>query len=354
MKAFKLYISDMELDMNDNVDSQILICKVSYNWYQVIKSNFISNGSSVTNCWYTPFEEFAHDKDDEELPPPGSLVLFLVEKDGEQIICGGGFFLKHLNLDITSCWNEYGVLSGYMTLNDFLKRAKEFKADMNDPLSCYIADGSFIFIRKNMVHVPDMFRINFEDRSRITIPSDEPFGMFIKKVCLERRKAQIDPSSCTWPGIYYVASVHKSAEQASQYRTKLLSVYGFKCAVTGCTLMPALSVAHIKTIYDDRYLNLNNGVILRSDIHHLFSKGYLTFFYDDDGLVRVKISKNMKLNLDPEYSELDGKKITLPENKDYWPDKDYLKWHNHIRFENWLKYGEFSLIDALPMHPREG
>lgn len=78
--------------MDNYVDSKILICKVSYNWYQVIKSNFISNGSSVTNCWYTPFEEFAQDKDDEELPPTGSLVLFLVEKDGEQIICGGGFF----------------------------------------------------------------------------------------------------------------------------------------------------------------------------------------------------------------------------------------------------------------------
>lgn len=340
--------------MDNYVDSKILICKVSYNWYQVIKSNFISNGSSVTNCWYTPFEEFAHDKDDEELPPTGSLVLFLVEKDGEQIICGGGFFLKHLNMDIISCWNQYGVLSGYMNLNDFLRRAKEFKADMNDPLSCYIADGSFIFIRKNMVYVPEMFKINFEERSRVTIPSDEPFGMYLKKVCLERRKAQIDQSSCTWPGIYYVASIHKSAEQASQYRTELLSAYGFKCAVTGCTLMPALSVAHIKTIYDDRYLDLNNGVVLRSDIHHLFSKGYLTFYYDTDGSVKVKISKNMKLNLDPEYSELDGKKLSLPENKDYWPNPEYLKWHNDIRFENWLKYGEFSLIDALPMHPREG
>lgn len=84
-------------------------------------------------------------------------------------------------MDITSCWNQYGVLSGYMNLNDFLRRAKEFKADMNAPLSCYIADGSFIFIRKNMVSIPEMFKINFEERSRVTIPSDEPFGMYLKR-----------------------------------------------------------------------------------------------------------------------------------------------------------------------------
>lgn len=66
-------------------------------------------------------------------------------------------------------------------LERLLKKSKEFKADMNDPLSCYIADGSFIFIRKNMVYVPEMFKINFEERSRVTIPSDEPFGMYLKR-----------------------------------------------------------------------------------------------------------------------------------------------------------------------------
>lgn len=55
--------------------------------------------------------------------------------------------------------------------------------------------------------------------------------------------------------------------------------------------MPALSVAHIKTIYDDRYLDLNNGVVLRSDIHHLFSKGYLTFYYDTDGSVKLRFQR---------------------------------------------------------------
>ena len=67
--------------------TDILICKVSYNWYQVIKSDYIINGSSVINCWYTDEEESklgleAH----EQLPAPGSLALFLVEKDGYQYI----------------------------------------------------------------------------------------------------------------------------------------------------------------------------------------------------------------------------------------------------------------------------
>lgn len=75
--------------------TDILICKVSYNWYQVIKSDYIINGSSVINCWYTDEEESklgleAH----EQLPAPGSLALFLVEKTAISISLVAAFICQ--------------------------------------------------------------------------------------------------------------------------------------------------------------------------------------------------------------------------------------------------------------------
>ncbi|MGN1280460.1 MAG: HNH endonuclease [Succinivibrio sp.] len=338
----------------DNIHSSILLCKVSYNWYQVIKSHFISNGSGLTNCWYTPVEELEQ-RSDEFLPPSGSLTLFLVEKDGKQLIVGGGFYLFHTNLTIESCWNSYGVLSGYITYQDFMKRAKDCKADLNDPISCYISDGSFIFIRNNIVEVPDDFKMDFENRSRLVISCQEPLGMYLGKICFERRSKQIDAGSAdsTWPGIYYVASLHKSAQKAAQFRSFMINLYHRRCAVSGCSLVPILNVAHIKTIYDERYTRPCNGLILRSDIHKMFSKGLITFYYDGPDVIRVRVSENLKYDLSGDYKDLEGKALTLPDDRTNWPSVEYLEWHNRIRFENWLKYGEFSLIDTLPMHPKE-
>ena len=47
-------------------------------------------------------------------------------------------------------------------------------------------------------------------------------------------------------------------------------------------------------------------------------------------------------------NNLDGQKIFVPKDPALRPNKEYFEWHNDICFENWLKYGEFSLIDKIP------
>ena len=339
-----------------NPCKKILVCKVSYNWYQVIKSNFISSGSSYTNAWYTQLDEFDHDSEDNALPEPGSLMLFLVEKDGCQYIVGGGYFFQHSLLDIKDCWYSYGVRAGYLTFDAFMKRVEDCNEDMSQPLSCYIATGNFIFVRTQMVRIPDEFLFNLKNKSRFLIDTENPLGLYLEKVCNIRRLEISDYSSSdhTWPGIYYKASVNRSFDRTAQFKTELLNIYGYRCAVSGSCTVPALEVAHIKTIYDSRYVATDNGIILRSDLHNLFSKGLMTFVYVSDDKVVVKLSHKMKIDYNKEYSQYEGKELILPKEKKHWPNKEYLKWHNSIRFENWLKYGEFSLIDSVPMHPKKG
>ena len=79
------------------MDPQILIFKVSYHWYQVIKSNFISSGSSITNCWYTKEEESSLSQDD-FLPPSSTLSLFLVEDGDKQYNIAMKIFDENLSV----------------------------------------------------------------------------------------------------------------------------------------------------------------------------------------------------------------------------------------------------------------
>ena len=338
--------------MSELDKKNILVCKVSYNWYQVLKSHYISNGSSATNCWYTKDEEIEPLSED-RMPDPGTLTLFVVEVDGVQKVVGGAFFLTHWQASVKKCWDNFGVCSGYITYEDFSKRAQDCGASLGDLLSCYVCYGPFIFMKNNIFDLPDSFQLDFSKSLLLTLDENDPLTAFLVTVSMQRRASQIDAATSegSWRGIYYLASLRQGAEDAAILKTKILNLYNFKCAISGCRLGPTLSVAHIKTMYDDRYTEPQNAILMRSDLHKLFAKGYITIFYDDNGDCRVRVSRKILLNLDPEYSKFEGAKLELPNDKKYWPNPEYLEWHNRIRFENWLKYGEFSLIDHLPMHP---
>ena len=128
----------------------------------------------------------------------------------------------------------------------------------------------------------------------------------------------------------------------------MFDIYNYRCAITGCTFLATLSVATIKNFFDDRYFQPNNALLLRCDLQRLFNLGFITCYYDGEDTIRVRASKRLLLNKDSTYDNLDGQKIFVPKDPALRPNKEYLEWHNDICFENWLKYGEFSLIDKIP------
>jgi predicted restriction endonuclease len=52
--------------------------------------------------------------------------------------------------------------------------------------------------------------------------------------------------------------------------------YGRRCAVTCERSLPTLDAAHIQPYRGPRSNHLQNGLVLRADIHRLFDSGYVT------------------------------------------------------------------------------
>jgi predicted restriction endonuclease len=69
-------------------------------------------------------------------------------------------------------------------------------------------------------------------------------------------------------------------EGQGAFRGSLLVVYESVCAVTGCSEPQALEAAHIAPYLGEQTNVVNNGLLLRADIHTLFDKGLLTFDAD--------------------------------------------------------------------------
>ena len=105
-----------------------------------------------------------------------------------------------------------------------------------------------------------------------------------------------------------------------QFRNELLVAYGKMCAVTSCDVEPVLEAAHIVP-YDGRVSqHVQNGLLLRSDIHALFDR-QMVWFEPFSGGVRVRISKRL---VGTDYEAFDGQGVRLPSKFDHAPSRAQL------------------------------
>jgi hypothetical protein len=60
------------------------------------------------------------------------------------------------------------------------------------------------------------------------------------------------------------------------FRVLVTETYGRRCAVTGEPVLPVLDAAHIRPVSQGGLHSLSNGLLLRTDVHTLFDRGYVT------------------------------------------------------------------------------
>src|SRR5207245_11556742 len=60
------------------------------------------------------------------------------------------------------------------------------------------------------------------------------------------------------------------------FRLVVMDTYQRRCAVTKEKALPVLQAAHIKPVSEGGRHLVSNGLLLRSDVHTLFDRGYVT------------------------------------------------------------------------------
>ena len=117
-----------------------------------------------------------------------------------------------------------------------------------------------------------------------------------------------------------VSEVARRRGQAA-FRAALLEAYDGRCCVTGCGLKDALEAAHIAPYKGDHSHHVQNGLLLRADLHTLFDLGLLTISHE----YRVKLSSSARA--DGSYAHLDNVKIALPSDHTKHPSLTALERH---------------------------
>ena len=129
-----------------------------------------------------------------------------------------------------------------------------------------------------------------------------------------------DHSSATDQRQKAIAEVVRRRGQA-KFRKALLGAYQSKCAITGCDAVEALEAAHIAPYRGDYSDHVQNGLLLRADLHSLFDLGLVSI---DPATMKVIIATEL---IGTTYGALAGLSVSLPPDFKHRPSGEALAKH---------------------------
>ncbi|MBA3596224.1 MAG: HNH endonuclease [Methylibium sp.] len=98
-----------------------------------------------------------------------------------------------------------------------------------------------------------------------------------------------------------------------------MAAYRGRCAISGCAVSAILEAAHIVPYLGDHTNHVQNGILLRADIHSLFDLGLITIAPDT---YSVTLAPEL---IGSEYAALEGQRLSLPADKNFCPSTDALR-----------------------------
>lgn len=105
------------------------------------------------------------------------------------------------------------------------------------------------------------------------------------------------------------------------FRLALLELYGGRCAMTGCDVTEALEAAHIYPYRRKHSYSVDNGIILRADVHTLFDLHLISI---DPVTVTIDISPSLKRST---YGALQGALMRNQSRKRHDFSIESIEWH---------------------------
>lgn len=114
------------------------------------------------------------------------------------------------------------------------------------------------------------------------------------------------------------------------FRINVSRAYENECALSGTRVTPALDAAHIRPFSAGGDHSIQNGLLLRRDIHSVFDAGFATIDEDRRFVVSGKVATTF--NNGHEYRRLHGQQLRTPANPNWRPSESYLSWHRENRF----------------------
>jgi putative restriction endonuclease len=272
---------------------------------------------------------------------PGTPFFFRLKAPHKRI-GGFGYFARREVIRVDLAWDAFGEKNGAASQGEMTRRIAALHsgaaaAGGRFEIGCLMISDPTFFGEDELLAQPSDFPVHPQGAGK-TYDLAAGEGERIWRECLERVAGRAVPTAgepaATWApdGPRYGAPqlVRPRLGQGT-FRVAVTQAYQGACAVTGEHSLPVLDVGHIQGFAEGGPHDVRNGLLLRTDVHRLFDRGYVTVTPDFRFEVSARLRKEFENG--KTYYALQGKTIRLPGNSLDRPDPELLRWHNEHVYE---------------------
>jgi putative restriction endonuclease len=259
---------------------------------------------------------------------PGQPMLFKLHHP-EHFIVGGGFFAHYSVLPCGIAWESFGERNGVASAKEMLERVQHYRrepADASTMIGCIMLEQPFFFPRDLWIPAPENFAKNIVTGKGYDLREQPEFWEAVQS----RLLAFARPLGMTDPEVTFTERWVRERLGQGTFRSLVTDAYLRRCTLTGEKILPVLQAAHIQPVSDGGGHRVDNGLLLRSDVHTLFDRGYLTLTPDYRLVVSSRLRREFS-NGDFYYG-LAGQQIRLPDRAEDRPAPAFLEWHADTKF----------------------
>ena len=269
-------------------------------------------------------------------PRPGAPFLFKL-KEPLRAIVGVGFFERWVRLSIRDAWEFFGEKNGVESVGQLLQRIAHYvkrPLDEEHEIGCLLLQQPTFFAPDSWIEPPRDWKPNVVAGMYYDMNSGE--GGRIWEQVRARLGAALPPpaislSKPTPFGGRAKPALYLPRQGQGTFRALVLDAYDRRCAVSGERTIPVLDAAHIVPFSESERHELSNGIALRSDIHRLFDKGYVSIRPDH----RFVVSKRLREDFSNGkiYYEMNEREIRIPSAESAAPSIENLERHYNEVFK---------------------
>jgi putative restriction endonuclease len=230
-------------------------------------------------------------------------------------------------LPISLAWEAFGIANGAVDFAQMRARVERYRRQGHDQFTdytvgCILLEQPFFLNENQWIPVPDNWSLNIVQGRGYDLTVEPGLTLWTQLQTaigtpLEVREevARYGSPTLSFPRL-----------GQGSFRVIVTDAYNRRCAVTNERTLPALDAAHIKPYSGSGKHSVENGLLLRRDLHALFDRGYMTV---TPGLA-LEVSRRIREEFENgrDYYRLHGNLIRPPANPLHRPSVEYLKWHN--------------------------
>jgi len=257
----------------------------------------------------------------------GAPFLFKLHSPIDKIV-GGGYFIRSEQIPLSLAWDAFGIKNGSSNLSDLRNKINSLRRtpEADPTIGCITLNQPFFFPEDEWIDVPNSFARNIVTGKKYDtneIDGERLWNEVMLRFSEVKRANFVAEPLAAYGSEYLI----RGRLGQGAFRILVTDAYKRNCAISGEKALPVLQAAHIKPFNEQGPNHINNGLLLRSDLHILFDRGYITVTPE----YKIEVSRKIKeeFNNGKHYYTFHGQELyALPKIITDRPSLDFIKWHN--------------------------